>query len=78
MNSIMEKKLQEFKTIIFIDETHGKNRRNWDISVVLVKDENNMGFPVSFLLSNGLDQLYKKFFLGHSKKGWEKLLIQSL
>ena len=74
----MEKKLREFKRIICIDGTHGTNRRNWDLTVVLVKDENNMGFPVSFLLSNRLDQAVQENFLGYSKKGWEKLLIQSL
>ena len=62
MNSIMEKKLREFKRIICIDGTHGTNRRNWDLTVVLVKDENNMGFPVSFLLSNRLDQAVQEIF----------------
>ena len=58
----MEKKLREFKRIICIDGTHGTNRRNWDLTVVLVKDENNMGFPVSFLLCNRLDQAVQEFF----------------
>ena len=62
MNSIMEKKLREFKRIICINGTHGTNRRNWDLTVVLVKEENNTGFPVSFLLSNSLDQAVQEFF----------------
>ena len=71
MNSIMEKKLREFKRIICIDGTHGTNRRNWDLTVVLVKDENNMGFPVSFLLFNRLDQAVQEFL-------FRALHIQSL
>lgn len=62
MNSVMEKKLRDFKRIICIDGTHGTNRKNYDLTIVLVKDENNMGFPVAFLLSNRLDQIIQEIF----------------
>ncbi|XP_045473219.1 uncharacterized protein LOC123679777 [Harmonia axyridis] len=52
MNKNLERKLKEFRKIICIDGTHGTNARNWDLTVVLVKDENNIGFLVSFLISN--------------------------
>ncbi|XP_050311326.1 uncharacterized protein LOC126746948 isoform X2 [Anthonomus grandis grandis] len=59
MNAIMEKKLRDFPKIICID---GTNRRNWDLTIVLIRDEQNMGFPVAFLLSNRLDQLIQEVF----------------
>ncbi|XP_050311968.1 uncharacterized protein LOC126747421 [Anthonomus grandis grandis] len=58
----MEKKLKDFKRIICIDGTHGTNRRNLDLTIILVKDENNMGVPVAFLLSNRLDQVIQEIF----------------
>ncbi|XP_045460304.1 uncharacterized protein LOC123686531 isoform X2 [Harmonia axyridis] len=62
MNGVMEKKLRDFKRIICVDGTHGTNRNNWDLTIVLVKDEKNMGFPVAFLLSNRLDQTIQEHF----------------
>ncbi|XP_045473475.1 uncharacterized protein LOC123679937 [Harmonia axyridis] len=62
MNKNMERNLKEFRKITWIDGTRGTNARNWDITVVLVKDENNIGFPVSFLISNMLDQTVQKIF----------------
>ncbi|KAJ8915392.1 hypothetical protein NQ315_008279 [Exocentrus adspersus] len=62
MNGIMEKKLRSFSRIICVDGTHGTNKRNLDLTIVLVKDENNMGFPVAFFLSNRLDQLIQQIF----------------
>lgn len=62
MNAIMEKKLREFSKIICIDGTHGTNRMNWELTMVLVKDNNNMGFPVAFLLTNRLDQTIQEVF----------------
>ena len=62
MNGVMEKKLREHRRIICVDGTHGTNRRNWDLTVVLVLDNHNSGFPVAFLLSNRLDQLIQEIF----------------
>ncbi|XP_044746710.1 uncharacterized protein LOC123308201 [Coccinella septempunctata] len=62
MNKIMEKKLRKYSKIICIDGTHGTNIRNWELTTVLVKDENNMGFPVAFLISNRMDQTIQKIF----------------
>lgn len=62
MNNLMEKKLKEFSRIICIDGTHGTNRKNWDLTIVLVKDERNIGFPVAFLLSNRRDQKIQQTF----------------
>lgn len=62
MNNTIEKKLKEYKRVICIDGTHRTNRRNWDLTTVLVKNDQNMGFPVAFLLSNRLDQIIQKVF----------------
>ncbi|KAJ8911396.1 hypothetical protein NQ315_013533 [Exocentrus adspersus] len=46
-----------------IDGTHGTNGRNWHLTTtVLIKDENNMGFPIAFLLSNRLGQVIQEHF----------------
>lgn len=58
----MERKLREFTKIICIDGTHGTNMRNYELTIILVKDENNVGFPVSFLISNRLDQKIQNIF----------------
>lgn len=62
MNGVMENKLRDFKRVICVDGTHGTNRRNYDLTIVLVKDENNMAFPVAFLLSNRLDRQIQEIF----------------
>ncbi|XP_044747120.1 uncharacterized protein LOC123310233 isoform X5 [Coccinella septempunctata] len=62
MNDDMERKLKQFKRIICIDGTHGTNSRHYDLTIVLVKDENKIGFPVAFLLSNRLDQTIQNIF----------------
>ncbi|KAL1488830.1 hypothetical protein ABEB36_014625 [Hypothenemus hampei] len=62
MNDVMEKKLMEYKKIMCIDGTHGTNRKNWELTIVLIKDQNNMGFPVAFLLTNRLDQIIQLIF----------------
>lgn len=62
MNNIMEKKLKDFSKIICMDGTHGTNRRNWELTTVLVKDDQNMGFPVAFLVTNRLDQVIQNIF----------------
>lgn len=67
MNGIMEKKIRDFQNIICVDGTHGTNRNNFDLTIVLVKDENNMGFPVAFLLSNRLDQTIQEHFFSALK-----------
>jgi hypothetical protein len=62
MNSIMEKKLRDHKRIICIDGTHGTNRKEYELTRVLVKDDENMGFPVAFLVSNRRDQTIQEVF----------------
>jgi hypothetical protein len=62
MNSIMEKKLRDHKRIICIDGTHGTNRKEYELTTVLVKDDENMGFPVAFLVSNRRDQTIQEVF----------------
>lgn len=54
MDKNVEQKLKNFKRIMCIDGTHGTNARNWDLIIVLVKDERNIGFPVAFLVTNRL------------------------
>ncbi|XP_072378976.1 uncharacterized protein [Diabrotica undecimpunctata] len=67
MNSVMEDKLRKFPSIICMDGTHGTNKRGLDLTVVLIKDDRNAGFPVAFLLSNRLDQKVQEVFLGALK-----------
>uniref|UniRef100_A0A6P7GTP5 Uncharacterized protein LOC114340624 isoform X3 n=1 Tax=Diabrotica virgifera virgifera TaxID=50390 RepID=A0A6P7GTP5_DIAVI len=64
MNKIMEDKLRKFPKIICMDGTHGTNKRRMDLTIMLVKDDRNAGFPVAFLLSNRLDQQVQEVFLG--------------
>ncbi|XP_063914782.1 uncharacterized protein LOC135131139 isoform X1 [Zophobas morio] len=68
MNEIMEKKLKDFKRIICIDGTHGTNRMNYELTTILIRDEDNMGFPVAFLVSNRLDTLIQKVFFAALKE----------
>ncbi|XP_050503242.1 uncharacterized protein LOC126882376 [Diabrotica virgifera virgifera] len=67
MNKIMEDKLREFPNIICVDGTHGTNKRRMDLTIMLIKDDRNQGFPVAFLLSNRLDQRVQEVFLGALK-----------
>jgi hypothetical protein len=56
MNNIIEKKLRDCKIIIsfvYVDGTHGKK---YELTTVLVKDDENMGLPVAFSVSNRSDQ----------------------
>nr|CAI5865483.1 unnamed protein product [Callosobruchus analis] len=48
MNSVMEEKLKRFSNIICMDGTHGTNRKGLDLTIVLIKDDRNAGFPVAF------------------------------
>ena len=68
MNGVMEKKIKDFKQIICIDGIHGRNRNNWDLTTVLVKDEKNMLFPVAFLISNRNDQAIQTIFFSTLKE----------
>ncbi|XP_050517017.1 uncharacterized protein LOC126891787 [Diabrotica virgifera virgifera] len=63
MNAVMEEKLLEFPNIICVDGTHGTNKKGLDLTILLVKDDRNAGFPVAFLLSNRLDQQIQEVFL---------------
>lgn len=45
-----------------MDGTHGTNQYDWDLTILLIKDENNTGFPVAFLLSNRRDQIIQEVF----------------
>ncbi len=58
----MEKKLRDNGRIICIDGTHKTNRKNMDLTTLLVKDDTNAGFPVAFMLSNREDQLIQEVF----------------
>lgn len=46
-----------------MDGTHCTNQKGMDLTVMLVKDDRNMGFPVAFFLSNRLDQLTQEVFM---------------
>ncbi|XP_072391062.1 uncharacterized protein [Diabrotica undecimpunctata] len=67
MNSVMEDKLRKFSSIICMDGTHGTNKKGMDLTIVLIKDDKNAGFPVAFLLSNRLEQQVQEVFLGALK-----------
>jgi hypothetical protein len=45
-----------------MDGTHGTNKNRLELTIVLVKDDKNCGFPVAFLVSNRLDQQMQEFF----------------
>ncbi|XP_063921905.1 uncharacterized protein LOC135136511 isoform X1 [Zophobas morio] len=64
MNSAMEDKLRNFTTIVCMDGTHGTNKKGLDLTIMLIKDDRNAGFPVAFFLSNRLDQQVQEVFLG--------------
>ncbi|KAI4461382.1 zinc ion binding protein [Holotrichia oblita] len=68
MNSTMEDKLRNFPQIICMDGTHGTNTKKMDLTVMLIKDDKNAGFPVAFFLSNRLDQQVQEVFLGALKE----------
>ncbi|KAK4879666.1 hypothetical protein RN001_007812 [Aquatica leii] len=59
----MKQKLLTFSSIICMDGTHGTNRKRMDLTIILIKDDRNAGFPVAFLLSNRVDQLIQEVFL---------------
>nr|CAI5827925.1 unnamed protein product [Callosobruchus analis] len=63
MNSVMEEKLKRFSNIICMDGTHGTNRKGLDLTIVLIKDDRNAGFPVAFFLTNRVDQGVQEVFL---------------
>lgn len=63
MNDIMERKLIECYRIICMDGTHCTNQKGMELTIMLVKDDRNMGFPVAFFLSNRLDQIVQEVFL---------------
>ncbi|KAI4454333.1 hypothetical protein MML48_9g00007700 [Holotrichia oblita] len=68
MNSTMEDKLRNFPQIICMDGTHGTNTKKMNLTVMLIKDDKNAGFPVAFFLSNRLDQQVQEVFLGALKE----------
>ncbi|KAF2889896.1 hypothetical protein ILUMI_16277 [Ignelater luminosus] len=70
----MEKKLKEFGKIICMDGTHCTNRKGMDLTIMLVKDDKNAGFPVAFFLTSRLDQVVQERFLGALKKKVEEEL----
>ncbi|XP_030767273.1 uncharacterized protein LOC115891022 isoform X2 [Sitophilus oryzae] len=45
MNEIMERKLMDCCRIICMDGTHCTNQKGMDLTIMLVKDDRNMGFP---------------------------------
>nr|CAI5832353.1 unnamed protein product [Callosobruchus analis] len=63
MNSVMEEKLKRFSNIICMDGTHGTNRKGLDLTIVLIKDDRNAGFPEAFFLTNRVDQAVQEVFL---------------
>nr|CAI5845079.1 unnamed protein product [Callosobruchus analis] len=64
MNSVMEEKLKRFSNIICMAGTHGTNRKGLDLTIVLIKDDRNTGFPVAFFLTNRVDQAVQEERLG--------------
>lgn len=52
MNSVMKEKLRNFPTIICVDGTHGTNKKGMDLTIMLIKDDKNAGFPVAFFIKS--------------------------
>nr|CAI5838018.1 unnamed protein product [Callosobruchus analis] len=46
-----------------MDGTHGTNRKGLDLTIVLIKDDRNAGFPIAFFLTNRVDQAVQVVFL---------------
>ena len=63
MNDGQLKKLRKFADIVCMDGTHGTNQYNFELTTVLVLDENREGFPCAFLISNRADTEIMTFFL---------------
>jgi hypothetical protein len=71
MNSTMRDKLLNFNNIICMDGTHCTNKKGMDLTIMLVKDDRNAGFPVAFFLSNRLDtQIQEIFFRSTPERNW--------
>lgn len=69
MNSTMEKKIKEFGRTVCIDGTHGLTRyKGWELTIVLVKDDSQAGFPVAFMIANRKDQIMQEVFLSALRK----------
>lgn len=64
MNNSMETKLKNHSKIICMDGTHGTNNRKMELTITMVKDNQDMGFPVAFFISNRLNLInFNVFFL---------------
>jgi hypothetical protein len=59
-NSTMEVKLREYQNIICLDGTHRTNKEKMELTIMLVKDDRNRGFPVAFFLSNRMDEIVQE------------------
>ncbi|XP_076266076.1 uncharacterized protein LOC143199837 [Rhynchophorus ferrugineus] len=62
MNDMMWSRIKEHNSVICIDATHGTDKRNYELTTILIKDEHNIGFPIAFLLSNRLEQVVLEIF----------------
>lgn len=79
MNNTMEEKLKEFGRIVCIDGAHGITRyKEWEVTTLLVKGDNNAGFPVAFMISNRKDQVTQEVFLSALRARLGEYVIQIL
>ncbi|XP_072377992.1 uncharacterized protein [Diabrotica undecimpunctata] len=65
MNDVQRKTLLDFgNTLVTIDGTHGLNSYDFELTTLLVLDENKRGFPVAFMFSNKKNTaIYVTFFM---------------
>jgi hypothetical protein len=64
----MEVKLRKYQNIICVDGTHRTNKKKMELTIMLVKDDRNTGFPVAFFLSNRMDQIVQEVFNGNKRE----------
>ena len=49
-------------SVICLDSTHGTNEYKFELTTLLVIDENNKGFPCRFMLSNIVSEITLNIF----------------
>jgi hypothetical protein len=68
MNKEMEYMLKTYgPRIICLDGTHGTNPYNFELTTILVLDDQHIGHPVVFLISNRKDTISQEVLLNELK-----------
>ncbi|XP_063913770.1 uncharacterized protein LOC135130334 isoform X2 [Zophobas morio] len=69
INKEMEYMLQTYGcNIICMDATHGTNPYNYELTTILILDDENIGYPTVFLISNRKDKIIQEVLLTELKR----------